>query len=72
MTDIDTDTVLEFEEAERIANELTEKYGDDALDFVRSRAERAQSVGDDLAYQAWRSVMAATKALLSQRPLAAD
>jgi len=68
----DTETVLEFDEAERIAGELMEKYGDDALDFVRSRAERARSVGDDLAYEAWRAVMGATRALLAQRPLAAD
>jgi hypothetical protein len=68
----DTETVLEFDEAERIAGELTEKYGDDALDFVRSRAERARSVGDDLAYEAWRAVMAATRALRAQKPLAAD
>jgi hypothetical protein len=68
----DTETVLEFDEAERIAGELMEKYGDDALDFVRSRAERARSVGDDLAYEAWRAVMAATRALLAQRPLAAE
>jgi hypothetical protein len=63
-----TDSVLEFEEAQRIAAELAEKYGDDALDFVRGRALRAQSVGDELAYQAWRSVMAH----LQQKPLAAD
>jgi hypothetical protein len=68
----DTETVLEFDEAERIAGELVDKYGDDALDFVRSRAERARSVGDDLAYEAWRAVMAATRALRAQRPLAAD
>jgi hypothetical protein len=68
----ETETVLEFEEAERIAAELAEKYGDDALDFVRSRADRAKAVGDELAYQAWRSVMAATRALLAQKPLAAD
>jgi hypothetical protein len=68
----DTETVLEFDEAERIAGELVDKYGDDALDFVRSRAERARSVGDDLAYEAWRAVMAATRALRAQKPLAAD
>ena len=56
----ETETVLEFDEAERIAGELVDKYGDDALDFVRSCAERARSVGDDLADEAWRAVMAAT------------
>ena len=65
-----TDSVLEFEEAQRIAAELAERYGDDALDFVRGRAERAQSVGDELAYQAWRSVMAATETLFA--PIGAE
>ena len=59
-----TDTVLEEDEADRIAAELAAKYGNDALEFVRSRAERAQAVGDELAYDAWQSVLDATEALL--------
>jgi hypothetical protein len=54
-------TVLESEEAERIAGDLADKYGVEALAYVRARAERASAVGDDLAYDAWRIVLEATK-----------
>jgi hypothetical protein len=67
-----TDTVLEDEEANRIAAELAAKYGNDALEFVRSRAERAQSVGDELAYGAWQSVLDATEALLGLKSIPAE
>ena len=64
--------LLETAEAERIAGELAAKYGGDALDFVRSRAARAQSVGDDLAYGAWLSVLGAAEALFADKAPAAD
>jgi hypothetical protein len=67
-----TDTVLEDEEANRIAAELAAKYGNDALEFVRSRAERAQSVGEELAYGAWQSVLDATEALLGLKSIPAE
>jgi hypothetical protein len=67
-----TNTVLEDEEANRIAAELAAKYGNDALEFVRSRAERAQSVGDELAYGAWQSVLDATEALLGLKSIPAE
>jgi len=60
-------SVLEENEAEQIAAALASKYGEDALDFVRSRADRAQSVGDDLAYGAWCSVFDATATVLVRR-----
>jgi hypothetical protein len=53
--------LLESEEADRIAGELADKYGADALAYVRARAERAHAVGDVLALGAWRSVLEATK-----------
>jgi hypothetical protein len=53
--------LLEREEADRIAGELADKYGAEALTYVLARAERAHAVGDDLAYGAWRSVLEATK-----------
>ncbi len=40
------------------------KYGSDALGYVQARAERAQEVGDDLAYDAWLCVLDATESLL--------
>lgn len=56
--------MLQAQEATRIAHTLTEKYGRDALPLARDRAARAAEVGDDLALDAWRSVIEATKALL--------
>ena len=53
--------LLEHGEAARIAGELADKYGAEAIAHVHARAERAQAVGDDLAYGAWRSVLEATK-----------
>jgi hypothetical protein len=53
--------LLEREEADRIAGELADKYGAEAIAYVRARAERAHAVGDDLALGAWRSVLEATK-----------
>jgi hypothetical protein len=53
--------LLESDEADRIAGELADKYGADALAYVEARAERAHAVGDDLAYGAGRSVLEATK-----------
>lgn len=53
--------LVDEEEATRIAEELTAKYGAEAIDFVLSRADRARSIGDDLAYGAWQSVLQATR-----------
>jgi hypothetical protein len=63
--------LVDAEEAARIAEELIEKYGNEALDFVNSRAERASEVGDDLAYAAWQNVLDATQTLLDGSPAAA-
>lgn len=51
-------------EARRIAEELAQKYGGDAIDYVRDRTERAMEVGDDVALSIWRKVMCATTELL--------
>ena len=51
-------------DAAQIARTLTEKYGSDALAFAHQRAERAASIGDELALAAWRGVIAATQNLL--------
>jgi hypothetical protein len=56
--------MLNATDAARIARGLTEKYGADALSFAEERARRAIEVGDDLALDAWRAVIAATEALL--------
>jgi hypothetical protein len=61
-------SVLDEEEASRIAEELTAKYGHEALEYVRDRAARAIEVGDHLAYGAWQSVMAAARQLLEGTP----
>ncbi len=59
--------LLSTTEAERIAVELAAKYGNEALDYVETRAEQAQSVGDELAYSAWQSVRGATETLLGRK-----
>lgn len=64
--------LLEENEAERIAAELAAKYGTDALGYVETRAEQAQSVGDELAYSAWQSVRDATETLLGRKRWAAQ
>ena len=53
-------------DTDQIARMLTEKYGWDALPFAHDRAARALEVGDHLALESWRSVIAATQALLRQ------
>jgi len=58
--------VLEAPDAVQIARNLTEKYGPAAIVFARERAARAVEVGDDLAADAWQSVIEATRTLLRQ------
>lgn len=62
-----TEALLDDEEAARIAEELAAKYGSEALDYVRDRAERAHSVGDELAFGAWQTVLGATAELLGRK-----
>lgn len=58
--------VLEAPNATQIARNLTEKYGPAAIAFARERAARAVEVGDDLAADAWQSVIEATRTLLRE------
>ncbi|HEX7968174.1 MAG TPA: hypothetical protein VF502_08140 [Stellaceae bacterium] len=57
-------SVMDAPDAHQIARNLTEKYGPAALAFARDRAARAIEVGDDLALDAWQSVIEATRTLL--------
>jgi len=50
-------------EVQRIAHELSLKYGFEALSLAQSRAERAQEIGDELALAIWQKVLAAMGAL---------
>lgn len=50
----------------QMAGALIEKYGSDALGFARERAARALAVGDDIALDGWRLVIAATERLLGE------
>jgi hypothetical protein len=56
--------MLEAPDAIQIAHTLTEKYGAAAVAFARERAARAVEVGDDIAADAWQSVIEATRTLL--------
>jgi hypothetical protein len=55
-------------DATEIARTLVDKYGAGALPHARERAARAIEVRDELALEAWRSVIEATKRLL-RRPM---
>ena len=56
--------MLQTSEAARLARRLTVKYGEAALGFARERADRAVEIGDDIAFDAWQSVIEATRHLL--------
>jgi hypothetical protein len=45
----------------RIARDLSAKYGD-AIAFVEDRADRAQQIGDALAQDIWKQVLAVMNA----------
>ncbi|HEY1980558.1 MAG TPA: hypothetical protein VGH13_10765 [Xanthobacteraceae bacterium] len=61
-----TFSIGEFDdsEARRIAEDLTGKYGGDAVNYVIARAERAVEIGDEIAQAIWRKVLTATSELL--------
>jgi hypothetical protein len=51
-------------EVQRIAHELSLKYGFEAMSLAQSRAERAQAIGDEIALAIWGQVLAAMKPLM--------
>ena len=59
--------MLQAHEAVRIAHTLIGKYGGGALLLARARAARALEIGDDLALDAWQTVIEATRRLLRRR-----
>jgi hypothetical protein len=56
--------LLEPSDAAQIAQQIIEKHGVDALGFAQSRVLSAREVGDELALEAWQTVIAAMQALL--------
>ena len=46
----------------RIAQDLSAKYGSDAIAYVKNRADRANEVGDELARDIWKQVLAVLNA----------
>lgn len=52
-------TLCDSTEVQRIARDLSAKYGHDALTLAQSRSERAVEIGDDLAYGIWQKVLSA-------------
>lgn len=50
-------------EVRRIAQDLSAKYGLDALSLAKIRADRALEIGDDLALAIWEQVLAAMNAM---------
>jgi len=63
-----TTSLIEAEEAARIAHDLAAKYGHDAIAFIHARAARASEVGDELAYGSWQTVLAAAQDLFARSP----
>jgi hypothetical protein len=53
-------------DASEIARTLIDKYGAAALSCARERGARAVEIHDELALEAWRSVIEATKQQLSR------
>ena len=51
-------------EARRIAEDLTGKYGSDALGYITARTDRAAEVGDEIAQAIWRRILAVTTEML--------
>jgi hypothetical protein len=51
-------------EVQRIAHELSLKYGFEAVSLAQSRAERAQEIGDEIALAIWEKVLAAMTPLM--------
>jgi hypothetical protein len=56
--------IFDDNEARRIAEDLTAKYGGDALAHAKARAERAFEIGDDLAQAIWRKVITVASELM--------
>ncbi|HKT17715.1 MAG TPA: hypothetical protein VJR47_06715 [Stellaceae bacterium] len=54
-----TTTLYDDGEVQRIAHELSLKYGFEALSLAQSRAQRAHEIGDELALAIWEKVLAA-------------
>ena len=50
-------------EVQRIAHELSLKYGFEAVSLAQSRAERAQEIGDELACAIWQKILTAMEPL---------
>ena len=49
-------------EVMRIAQDLSAKYGHEAVALAQSRADRASEVGDELALEIWKDVLAVMSA----------
>ncbi len=50
-------------EVSRIAQDLVQKYGYDAVGFATARADRATEIGDKLAHDIWQKVLAVVSTL---------
>jgi hypothetical protein len=54
-------------EVVRIARDLSGKYGYEAVAYVKSRADRASEIGDELALDIWKQVLAVMNAFAAHR-----
>tara|TARA_B100000315_G_C14256334_1_gene442085 strand:- start:441 stop:644 length:204 start_codon:yes stop_codon:yes gene_type:complete len=52
----------------RAANQLIEKYGDEARGYATKWAKECKEEGDGEGYEEWRRIARAVKELLSEKP----
>lgn len=52
--------------AEKVAREIVEQHGGDAVKIVRERAEAARLLGDELAAETWRDIATPAERMLRE------
>jgi len=51
---------------EKVAREIVDQHGPEAIPILRERAEAADMIGDELAAETWRDIAESTERLLRQ------
>ena len=51
---------------EKVAREIVDQHGTDAMEILRERVEAADTCGDELAAETWRDIADAAERILRQ------
>jgi hypothetical protein len=51
---------------EKVAREIVDQHGPEAIPILRERAEAADMIGDELAAETWRDIAKSAERLLRQ------